>query len=81
MILGNKCALCGATAPLTFDCIVPMGHKHHVMSTVARVKFYEEQMRKGNLQLLCFTCNVNKGCLPMPRYVVNSDFERGFHCR
>jgi len=68
-ILGGKCAVCGTTSCLTFDCIVPKGDAHHRMGSLARVGFYRAQMRAGNLQLLCFACNVAKGASPQPCYL------------
>jgi len=68
-ILGSKCARCGCTNCLTFDCIRPTGDKHHRMGSVARVTFYRNQLRMGNLQLLCSECNSRKGAAEQPRYV------------
>lgn len=83
IILGGKCVICGIRECLTFDCIVPTGHEHHRIGSTARVTFYREQMRKGNLQLLCSAHNSSKGALPMPRYIphpkqselIRSDFD------
>jgi hypothetical protein len=55
--LGGRCAACGATQHLTFDCRVPRGHAHHGQSTDTRMCFYRAQARVGNLQLLCDRCN------------------------
>src|SRR5271170_297973 len=68
-ILGSKCVICGTFSCLTFDCIKPTGHRHHKLGSVARVTFYREQMRRGNLQLLCSDCNSRKRDLPMERYI------------
>lgn len=60
-ILGGRCSECGATACLTFDCIVPRGDHHHKMNSRRRLGFYEAEMRNGNVQLLCSACNSAKG--------------------
>jgi hypothetical protein len=60
-VLGEKCVRCGLTTNLTFDCIRPTGGRHHRLSSVARVTFYMQQMRRGNIQILCHTCNSRKG--------------------
>lgn len=69
MILGNRCAFCGNTTTLTFDCIKPTGDKHHRMNPLDRMHFYFSQSRAGNVQLLCFNCNVRKGTREQPRYL------------
>jgi len=69
-ILGGKCARCQTTECLTFDCIRPQGGKHHRLSSVGRMTFYAQQMRMGNLQLLCSACNSKKGAREQPRYIV-----------
>jgi len=66
--LGGICRACGATNCLTFDCIKPMGGQHHKLSSVGRVCFYREQLRRGNVQLLCSSCNSKKGAKPNPVY-------------
>lgn len=62
-ILGPRCNYCGDTEPKTleFDCVKPMGDKHHRMDTSARMSFYRRQFREGNLQVLCRYCNNTKG--------------------
>ncbi len=65
-ILGEKCVRCGETSNLTFDCIKPCGGRHHRLSSVARVTFYMEQMRRGNVQILCHSCNSKKGSKEQP---------------
>jgi hypothetical protein len=57
MILGGQCACCGSAEKLTFDCIEPMGHDHHRKNAPERISFYRKQMRAGNVQLLCESCN------------------------
>ena len=59
--LGNKCATCHTITDLTFDCIVPQGHRHHSMDASARMCFYHRQHEAGNLQILCRRCNGRKG--------------------
>jgi 5-methylcytosine-specific restriction endonuclease McrA len=59
--LGGKCAICGTSEKLQFDCIVPMGHKHHRIEYSARLSFYRGQYANGNLQLLCERHNSLKG--------------------
>ena len=58
--LGGKCAACGTKENLTFDCIAPRGDHHHRLSSAARVRFYWNEARRGNVQVLCFNCNVRK---------------------
>ena len=58
--LGNRCAFCGNTEFLTFDCKVACGHSHHALDTSARMSFYLGQFRAGNLQVLCQSCNAAK---------------------
>ena len=69
-ILGSRCVFCGAVNCLTFDCIRPTGHKHHALGSVARVVFYRQQFRAGNLQLLCSSCNSRKAAHPMQAYLM-----------
>lgn len=59
--LGNRCAQCEATVDLTFDCKESRGHRHHTMDASARMCFYRQQHREGNLQILCRPCNGRKG--------------------
>lgn len=67
-VLGGKCVACGSDACLTFDCIRPTGGRHHRLSSVARITFYMEQMRRGNLQVLCHDCNSAKGAGENEKY-------------
>jgi 5-methylcytosine-specific restriction endonuclease McrA len=67
-ILGGRCVRCGTTENLTFDCIQPKGDAHHRLGSVNRVAFYKEEMRRGNLQILCALCNSKKRDLPNPAY-------------
>lgn len=59
-LLGGKCAECGTTENLEFDCIHPCGDKHHRYSTCQRMSFYHRQHREGNLQILCRPHNIEK---------------------
>ncbi|MGD0460803.1 MAG: hypothetical protein ABSC21_24050 [Terriglobia bacterium] len=59
-ILGSRCACCGSGTALELDCIRPPGRQHARLEASARVTFYRQQFRNGNLQLLCKTCNVTK---------------------
>lgn len=64
-LLGGKCAYCGATEQLTFDCIEHQGHDHHARSTDQRMNFYRRQhYERGNIQILCLSCNGMKGDKP-----------------
>lgn len=67
-VLGGKCAKCKVTNNLTFDCIRPTGGHHHRLSSVARITYYLEQMRRGNLQVLCHDCNSRKGAKTEEKY-------------
>lgn len=59
-ILGDKCAWCGTTEKLEFDCIIPQGDKHHRKDAAARMDFYWQQHRLGNIQILCSLDNRQK---------------------
>lgn len=59
--LGGRCAHCGATENLEFDCIMPQGDFHHRIGSAERHSFYRYQHRHGNLQILCRACNAAKG--------------------
>lgn len=58
--LKGKCARCPETTDLQFDCIKPTGPAHHKMFSDARLKFYQFQLDRGNLQLLCGKCHTAK---------------------
>ncbi len=60
-LLGNVCAHCGTAENLEFDCVVPMGDRHHRGDASQRMCFYRRQFREGNLQVLCNVCNARKG--------------------
>jgi 5-methylcytosine-specific restriction endonuclease McrA len=68
-ILGGRCAWCGRTDKLTFDCIKPTGDEHHRMSSKQRMGYYIGQARRGNLQVLCEDCNRRKSDGAQPAYV------------
>ena len=63
-ILGSRCAACASTEELTFDCWAPAGDRHHRLSAPERITFYRKQMRAGNVQILCQTCNSLKADMP-----------------
>jgi hypothetical protein len=69
LILGSECAACGATEDLTFDCIQSCGHAHHRLSAPERISFYRKQLRAGNVQLLCASCNSLKGEMTQERWL------------
>jgi hypothetical protein len=58
--LGDKCAKCGKTDNLTFDCIQRRGHKHHAMDPASRMCFYRKEARQGNLRILCGPCHAKE---------------------
>lgn len=66
LILGMKCACCGAREQLEFDCIKARSNGHARREQSQRVIFYREQWRMGNLQLLCKRCNLIKGDSDLP---------------
>lgn len=55
--LGGRCARCGTTDNLEFDCIIPQGDAHHKKEWSARMSFYRAQAKAGNIQVLCSGCN------------------------
>ena len=57
---GGKCARCPRTDFLQFDCIVSQGKEHHAFNYRQRLKFYEGEASRKNLQLLCPDCHVQK---------------------
>ena len=61
--LGDRCAACGSTELLEFDCIHPALDDHHKGSAPERICYYRKQMRAGNIQCLCRSCNGVKGAL------------------
>lgn len=67
-VLGGVCNVCGYPGPVEFDCIRPMGHRHHSMGFSWRVSFYRGEHRKRNLQLLCQECNAAKGSKSMQEF-------------
>lgn len=70
--LGGKCVRCGSTSNLTFDCIKPTGDGHHRMSSIQRMTYYLTQARKGNVQVLCFDCNIRKGGHAQPPFIASA---------
>jgi len=90
-ILGNKCAACGATENLEFDCREPVVEQHHGMDPSQRITFYKRQWRFGNLQILCGSCNAFKGGMPWEEWfaqvitqkssvIPNTIIKAGEHC-
>jgi hypothetical protein len=59
--LGGVCSMCGTRLDLQFDFIKSDGGKHHALSSVDRVRAYEIEFGRGNLQLLCGQHNREKG--------------------
>jgi 5-methylcytosine-specific restriction endonuclease McrA len=65
LILGKHCVHCGSRSNLTFDIKIPESvdlplNHHRKFSWYRRMKFYRTQMLKGNLQVLCSSCNTKK---------------------
>jgi hypothetical protein len=58
--LGGKCARCQETHHLQFDCITSTGPAHHGLNWRDRLAFYAREHERGNLQLLCPKCHVQK---------------------
>lgn len=58
--LGGKCERCPRTDHLQFDCRVSQGPAHHALNWRQRLNFYRDQHKRGNLQLLCPACHVDK---------------------
>lgn len=75
--LGGKCARCSASEHLQFDCIVTRGKAHHEMSFRQRLNFYEQEAARGNLQLLCPLCHVEKTLTDIAR---RRFLDIQFHC-
>ena len=72
--LGACCVKCGDPSELEFDCIRPMGDRHHKMEWSWRLSFYRAQAKAGNLQLLCERCHNKKSSLEHPNFPgVNSN--------
>jgi len=59
-LLGGRCAHCGNTIGLHFDCIKPRGADHHGIGSLKRIQFYEQEAARGNIQLLCAYCHQRK---------------------
>jgi hypothetical protein len=58
--LGGQCARCSAHEHLQFDCVRSQGGAHHEMQWRDRLRFYEREISRGNVQLLCPKCHVKK---------------------
>jgi 5-methylcytosine-specific restriction endonuclease McrA len=77
-LLGNVCYFCGTRRELTFDDIVPVsvtGRCHHGTGRVVETSHYWGELQRGNLQILCRSCNSSKNDGPQratpyaPRYM------------
>lgn len=62
--LGGKCTNCGRSDQLEFDHITPSTVDLHALNQSQRRHHYEEELCRGNLQLLCRSCNASKGARP-----------------
>jgi hypothetical protein len=62
--LGDVCngynKKCNVVRKLQFDCIKPVGNSHGKWSYDTRVRFYREQHKLNNLQILCSRCHERK---------------------
>lgn len=58
--LEYECTFCKATRHLQFDCKEPVGNSHGKWSYDTRIRFYREQLKEGNLQVLCSKCHDKK---------------------
>ncbi len=62
MVGGAFCRHCGGREDLTFDCIEPKGDMHgRGKSPSDRMDYYWKEYLRGNVQVLCRTCNSRKG--------------------
>jgi len=57
---GGKCVRCGSREHLQFDCVVSTGADHHRFNYRQRLKFYEAEAARNNIQLLCPSCHTAK---------------------
>ena len=65
---GGACEHCGGLHNLTFDVINPTRRTMHSRKdSSARVSFYRQMAARGNLQLLCRSCNARKNDRKTPR--------------
>jgi len=65
-LLGNKCVNCGATEDLEFDHIhATKTYTSCRMASLDRLRRYQEEISRGEIQLLCGPCNRKKG-VPRP---------------
>ena len=60
-LLGAKCVYCGSKEHLQFDHINPSNIMMRDMSRSKREWHYFKEILKGNIQLLCYPCNLEKG--------------------
>jgi 5-methylcytosine-specific restriction endonuclease McrA len=60
-LLGSKCKKCGTDKSLEIDHINPADHnKNSGIGRDNRLRDWKEEYFKGNLQLLCRSCNQGK---------------------
>lgn len=59
--LGNKCVICGEKVDLTIDHKKPRNYDSGVLGIVQRVRIYLQEEERNEIQVLCFTCNREKG--------------------
>ena len=60
-LLGAKCVYCGSKEILQLDHINPSHTMMSNLSTSKRIWEYCTEILKGNIQLLCYPCNLEKG--------------------
>ncbi len=61
-IFGGECLRCGHPRNLTFDVIKPVDNgEHWKLDSERRMSFYMREFWRNNIQLLCVSCNSNKG--------------------
>ena len=60
-LLGAKCVYCGSKEKLQLDHINPSKIMMRDMSRSKREWHYFAEILKGNIQLLCYPCNLEKG--------------------
>lgn len=65
LTLGGRCANCGTKGTpkngLELDHIKPGRWEAHTIGSDQRIKVYRSELKKGNLQVLCKSCNIEKG--------------------
>lgn len=58
-LLGYRCAYCGIEEGCEFDVKIPV-KPHSQIEWSVLISFYRREYEKGNLQLLCRSCNARK---------------------